>query len=206
MSEQVERVLDQLPVFPDIAPESEWRSLRVYGLVATPLTLSRDDLTTLVQRELTDDFRCVEGWVVRDQHWEGILVATLLDMAGPLAETAYVAFSAGGYTVGMTLAEALENHVIVALRLNGEWLPPEHGGPCRLMAQGKIAIPASSGWTAFNSWPSLPQRQAWPSPRPATQAASRSESEVSERRRRSRSHPRATHRGLHQAHGETARD
>ncbi len=137
MSEQVERVLDQLPVFPDVAPEGEWRSLRVEGLVATPLTLSRDDLTTLVQRELTDDFRCVEGWVVRDQHWEGILVATLLDMAGPLAETAYVAFAAGGYTVGMTLAEALENHVIVALRLNGEWLPPEHGGPCRLMAQGK---------------------------------------------------------------------
>ena len=35
------------------------------------------------------------------------------------------------------MAEALDNNVIVALRLNGEWLPTEHSGPCRLMAQGQ---------------------------------------------------------------------
>jgi DMSO/TMAO reductase YedYZ molybdopterin-dependent catalytic subunit len=137
MTEPTEKVLEQLPVFPDVTPDGEWCSLSVEGLVATPLDLGQDDLTALGRGELVDDFRCVEGWVVPDQQWEGIPVAALVDMAGPLAEAAYVAFSAGGYTVGMTLAEALESNVIVALRLNGQWLSTEHGGPCRLMALGQ---------------------------------------------------------------------
>ena len=137
MSEPVERVLKQLPVFLDVAPEGEWHSLRVEGLVSTPLALSLDDLTGLVRHELVNDFRCVEGWVAPDQQWEGVPVAKLMDLAGPLSEAAYVALSAGGYTVGMTMAEALDSNVIVALRLNGDWLSTEHGGPCRLMAQGQ---------------------------------------------------------------------
>ncbi len=137
MSEVGDKVLDQLPVFPDVTAEGEWEGLRIDGLVSKPLTLGRNDLVRLVQGELTDDFRCVEGWVVPGQQWEGVPVSTLLNLADPIDEAEYVVFAAGVYTVGLTLAEALDTGVIVALRLNGEWLPPEHGGPARLIARGR---------------------------------------------------------------------
>ncbi len=137
MSGPTERVLDQLPVFSDVTPEYDWQRLRIDGLVAHPQTLDRAALAGLAQGRLTDDFRCVEGWVAPGQRWEGVPVAALLGLAGPLPEAGHVAFSAGGYTVGMTLPEALDSNVIVALRLNGEPLPAEHGGPCRLIAEGQ---------------------------------------------------------------------
>ncbi len=137
MSKPADEILEQLPVFTDVAPEGEWRQLRVEGLVARPLALDWDGLKALALGELVDDFRCVEGWVVRGQMWEGVPLAALLEAAGPLAEAAYVAFSAGGYTVAMTMPEALDSGVVLALRLNGEWLPAEHGGPCRLTARGR---------------------------------------------------------------------
>lgn len=137
MSDANDEILEQLPVFADVTPEGEWRQLRVEGLVARPLALDWDGLKALAQGELVDDFRCVDGWVVRDQRWEGVPLAALLGIAGPLDGADYVAFSAGGYTVAMTMPEARESGVVLALRLNGEWLPAEHGGPCRLMAQGR---------------------------------------------------------------------
>lgn len=138
MTKPSDRVLDQLPIHSDVAAESEWQGLRVDGLVAAPFTLSRDDLAAAGPGKLTGDFRCTDGWVVPDLQWEGVPVAALLDRAGPLPEAAYMAFSAGSYTIGMTLAEALGANVIVALRLNGEPLPAEHGGPCRLIAQDQL--------------------------------------------------------------------
>ena len=47
MTEPTEKVLEQLPVFPDVTPDGEWRSLRVEGLVATRLDLGQGDLTAL---------------------------------------------------------------------------------------------------------------------------------------------------------------
>jgi DMSO/TMAO reductase YedYZ molybdopterin-dependent catalytic subunit len=138
MGEQIGHTLDELPIHPDVTPENEWLGLRIDGLVSTKLDLSRDELAKISREKLTADFRCTDGWVVLDQRWEGVPVAALLDRAGPLTEAAYVAFSAGGYTVGMTVADALGGNVIVALRLNGESLPAEHGGPCRLVAQDQL--------------------------------------------------------------------
>jgi DMSO/TMAO reductase YedYZ molybdopterin-dependent catalytic subunit len=138
MAEPVDRLLDQLPIHPDVAAENEWQGLRVDGLVAAPFTLSRDDLTDAGQGKLTDDFRCTDGWVVPGLRWEGVPVTVLLDRAGPLPEAAYVVFSAGEYTVGLAVEQARSTNVIVALRLNEEALPTEHGGPCRLVAQGQL--------------------------------------------------------------------
>ena len=109
MAEPVDRVLDQLPIHPHVAAESEWQRLRVDCLVAAPFTLSRDDLTDAGQGKLTDDFRCTDGWVVPGLRWEGVPATVLLDGAGPLPEAAYVAFSAGEYNVGLTVEQASEH-------------------------------------------------------------------------------------------------
>ena len=128
--------LEQLPTFPDRGPAPGWESLRVDGRVAHPLALTADDLARLPQSKITEDFLCKEGWVVPAQVWEGVPVGELLAAAGPLAEAKYVAFSAGEFSVALDLKEAKAGSALLALRLNGQPLPPDHGGPCRLVVPG----------------------------------------------------------------------
>jgi DMSO/TMAO reductase YedYZ molybdopterin-dependent catalytic subunit len=137
MSDSNERVLNHQPVFPDVAPQAKWERFLVQGLVELPLELTHEALMTLAQQEFAEDFHCVEGWVVPDQKWGGVLVSTLLALAKPLPGAKYLGFSAGSYTVSLSLEEVEHCDVIIALRLNGKTLTNEHGGPCRLIATGK---------------------------------------------------------------------
>ena len=123
-----------LPVCGADSPSAVWSQLSIDGLVARPRQLAADELARLAQGELVGDFQCAAGWVAPGQRWEGVAVADLLADAGPTAAAQWVGFVAGGYTVGMTLAEAQEPGMMVALRHNGAPLTPEHGGPCRLVA------------------------------------------------------------------------
>jgi len=136
MTEEKGRVLGKLPVFPGV-PRGRWRGLCVEGLVAVPAVLTIQDLERLPPHTLMDDFRCEEGWTVPGQRWEGVPVALVLELARVLPGARYVAFTAGDFTASLSLEEAMEPRGILALRLNGEPLPPEHGGPCRLVAAGK---------------------------------------------------------------------
>jgi DMSO/TMAO reductase YedYZ molybdopterin-dependent catalytic subunit len=94
-------------------------------------------LNQLPRRPLRQDFRCEEGWVGPDLDWEGVPLADLLRRAGPLPDARYVSFQAGAYQVGLTLDAAMAPDVLLALGLQGAPLPPEHGGPCRLVAPGQ---------------------------------------------------------------------
>ena len=70
---QPENTLDALPIFTDHHGEPElWPGLRIEGLVRNPTLFVQADLETLTQQILTDDFRCLEGWSVPDQNWEGV--------------------------------------------------------------------------------------------------------------------------------------
>ena len=137
MSDTGDEVLDHLPVFSDVTPESRWERLRVQGLVEQPLELDRESLLALAQQGIAEDFHCVEGWVVPDQKWEGVPVATLLGLSKPLPAAEYLSFSSGSYNVTLSVEEMDSSSVIIALRLNGEALPHQHGGPCRLIAGAK---------------------------------------------------------------------
>ena len=87
--------------------------------------------------------------------WEGPSLRDLLAQVGPLSGVAEVLF--GGADVGaedgrmlrfersLPLAEALREGVIVALRMNGEALSPEHGAPARLVVPGWYGV-ASTKW------------------------------------------------------------
>ena len=129
--------LNVLPVCGAESPDAAWIQLSVGGLVARPRVLDVEALSRLSQGGMVGDFRCVSGWVIPDQHWEGVPVADLLDDASPLPEARFVGFTSGGYTVGMSMEEARDAGVIVALRHNGAPLTREHGGPCRLAVQGR---------------------------------------------------------------------
>ena len=137
MSDNDSDALNVLPVCGAESPDAAWSQLSIGGLVNRPRVLDETELSKLSQGEMVGDFRCVSGWVIPDQHWEGVPVSDLLDDASPLPEAQYVGFTSGGYTVGMTIAEARDSGVIVALRHKGAPLTGEHGGPCRLAVQGR---------------------------------------------------------------------
>ncbi len=126
-------IRESLPVFehhhgrPDV-----WPGLRIEGLVRNPSVFTEARLTELTSQALTDDFRCLEGWSVPDQTWEGVPLSVLLDIADPMPTARFAAISAADFTVAVALDEYAAN-VLLATRLNGEKLPPEHGGPCRLV-------------------------------------------------------------------------
>lgn len=137
-------VYDALPVFERHHGRPEvWPGLRVGGLVQRPVTLSATELADLTDAAIVDDFRCVEGWSVPGQQWEGVPLSALLDITGPLPNARYAAISAADYTVAIPLGDA--DDVLLATRLNDAELPAQHGGPCRLVSVGQACY-ASVKW------------------------------------------------------------
>jgi DMSO/TMAO reductase YedYZ molybdopterin-dependent catalytic subunit len=84
----------------------------------------------------TVDIHCVTKWSKFDTTWEGVSVDTLLDAAtgqGLVLTDYVVAFSDGGYTTNLPLADIRGGKAWVAFNFNGAALDPEHGGPARLL-------------------------------------------------------------------------
>jgi DMSO/TMAO reductase YedYZ molybdopterin-dependent catalytic subunit len=95
------------------------------------LELTLADLEQLPQHDLTDDFTCLEGWTVPNVKWSGVLLQTVLSLANPLREAHYVQASASDFS--LPLSRDVANRALLAIRLGGNALPAEHGGPVRLV-------------------------------------------------------------------------
>jgi DMSO/TMAO reductase YedYZ molybdopterin-dependent catalytic subunit len=114
-------------------PNVDWE-LQVSGDVASPLTLSYEDLTEMPQVELNDILmeRSTGENVVTN--WSGVSVAEILREAGaPEVYTSVTAFAADGYAIEITSDELAE--AIVALKDGREWIAdatPDKG-PIRLV-------------------------------------------------------------------------
>ena len=84
----------------------------------------------------TVDIHCVTKWSKFDTKWEGVSVDTLLRgayEAGVSEQPFVVAFSDGGYTTNLPLADVTGGKAWIAYGYDGGALPPEHGGPARLL-------------------------------------------------------------------------
>jgi DMSO/TMAO reductase YedYZ molybdopterin-dependent catalytic subunit len=147
---------------PVIAPET-WR-LEVRGNVATPLSLSLDDLQHLPSHRLEAFLECAGNgrtrfapvppgtpWrndAVGNAVWEGVSLATVLDLAGVRPETVDLVTQGGDFPEmrrGLSVQTARDPDVLIAWRMNGEPLPLAHGGPVRLLVPGWAGI-ASTKW------------------------------------------------------------
>jgi len=123
---------------PVIRPE-DW-VLTVDGEVETALKLSWGEFLQLPMVEVVSDFHCVEGWSVLDCRWMGVPFKALVERVKPKEEAKYVWFDcADGYTTSLELRNLLDEDVLLVHRLNGESLPPELGGPVRLVVPKKYA-------------------------------------------------------------------
>jgi DMSO/TMAO reductase YedYZ molybdopterin-dependent catalytic subunit len=132
---------------PDDVDPDGWR-LVVDGRVENPLTLSHEALRKMDLVTTMGDFSCVEGWRATGLTWRGVRVTDLLDRADPQADAAFALVHAmdGDYACGYPLGR-LEG-ALVALELDGEPLPVEHGGPARLVPRGESDCWESVKWVA----------------------------------------------------------
>ena len=123
---------------PRIKPE-DW-VLTVGGEVETALKLGWKGFLELPKVERVSDFHCVEGWSVLDCRWEGVPFKALVERVKPKEGARYVWFEcADGYTTSLDLGDLMDDDVLLTHRLNGESLPPELGGPVRLVVPKKYA-------------------------------------------------------------------
>jgi DMSO/TMAO reductase YedYZ molybdopterin-dependent catalytic subunit len=118
-------------------PLEQW-SFEVKGLVAAPARWTWSEFTALPSRDWTVDISCVTKWTKLDMRWHGVSVDTLLEGLDLLPDAAFVvAWSDGGYTTNLPLADVLNGQAFVAWEYDGRPLAPEHGGPARLVVPGR---------------------------------------------------------------------
>jgi DMSO/TMAO reductase YedYZ molybdopterin-dependent catalytic subunit len=121
-------------------PLDQW-SFTIEGLVAESKTWTWDEFTALAARDWTVDISCVTKWTKLDMRWRGVSIDTLLESVELRPEAAFaIAWSDGGYTTNLPIADVLNNQAFVAWEYDGAPLAPEHGGPARLV------VPARYFW------------------------------------------------------------
>ena len=108
--------------------------LGISGLVDHPTTLTFADLQAMPQTHLVRDFQCVTGWRVPQVHWSGVQLSRLLDHAGVRSSGRAIRLTSfdGTYTESLTLDQARLPDCIVALKMLGDDVTHDHGGPVRL--------------------------------------------------------------------------
>lgn len=129
-------------------------TLTVKGRVDRSYSIAYYDLLDLrmVERDIT--LSCVSnqvgGDLVGNARWLGVPLREILDRAGVRADAEQiVGRSVDGFTVGFPVEAAYDGRdALVALGMNGEPLPFEHGFPARLVVAGLYGYVSATKWLA----------------------------------------------------------
>jgi DMSO/TMAO reductase YedYZ molybdopterin-dependent catalytic subunit len=153
--------------FPVLAVDPAGWRLRIGGSVATPAIVTLADLGRMPRRSLVVVLECAghrraelrpatpglqwqEG-AVSEARWTGTPLAGLLRAAGIDRDAAEVVLTGADrgafqrrsgqhpYARSLPLRKALHKDTILAYEMNGEPIPPEHGGPVRAIVPGWYA-------------------------------------------------------------------
>jgi len=90
------------------------------------------ELMALPSEKPRVDIHCVTQWSKFDTTWRGVSLDVLLADVETDAGFAMV-HSYGGYTTNLPLADLRGGKAWIVHQYNGSDLPPEHGGPARLL-------------------------------------------------------------------------
>ena len=142
--------IDTALVVPQVATEG-W-SLKVHGMVDRELELTFDDLLArdLVERDIT--LTCVSnevgGEYAGNARWLGAPLADLLDEAGvQQGADMILSTSSDRMTIGTPTAVVMDGRdALLAVGMNGEPLPTEHGFPCRMVVPGLYGYVSATKW------------------------------------------------------------
>ena len=130
---------------------SDWR-LKVTGLVDREVEIDWNTLQSKPMQEALVTLTCVSnevgGDLIGNAVWTGWPVRELLALAGPKPKADMVLqTSVDGWTCG-TPVQALtdDRNALLAIRMNGEPLPFEHGFPVRLVVPGLYGYVSACKW------------------------------------------------------------
>jgi DMSO/TMAO reductase YedYZ molybdopterin-dependent catalytic subunit len=142
--------IDTALAVPRVLPQ-DWR-LRVHGMVDRELELTYDDLVGRGLQQAWVTLCCVSnvvgGSLISNAQWSGVPLADLLDEAGvrPGAD-AVLSTSADGWNCGTPLAALTDGRAaLLAVAMNGEPLPLEHGFPVRMVVPGLYGYVSATKW------------------------------------------------------------
>ncbi len=128
-----------------------WR-LRVHGLVHQEVEIDWDTLVSKPMQQALVTLTCVSNEVGGDLAgnavWTGWPIRELLALAGPQPGADMVlSTSIDGFTAG-TPIEALtdDRDALLAVAMNGEPLPVEHGFPVRMVVPGLYGYVSATKW------------------------------------------------------------
>jgi DMSO/TMAO reductase YedYZ molybdopterin-dependent catalytic subunit len=158
-----------MPAAPAIA---SW-ALEIDGSLEAPFSITYADLLALPSVALTSTLECAgnsrlglaplpkgEPWAsgaVSTAQWRGVPLADLLSRAGLRPSVVEILFTGADsgtmdnkpeqitFQRSLPLDAALGGHALLAYEMNGAPLPPEHGGPVRLIVPGWYGM-ASVKW------------------------------------------------------------
>jgi len=151
----------------------DW-ALRIHGMVGRELTVTFDDLLARPLVERTVTMACVSnevgGDLISTARFVGVELADLLREAGPLPGADQVlSTSSDGWTAGTPVDVLLEpgRGALLAVGMNGEALPTEHGFPVRMVVPGLYGYVSATKWvtdlelTTFAARESYWEQRGW---------------------------------------------
>jgi len=160
------RVDTALLTVPQLRAE-DWR-LRIHGMVDRELNLDWADLTSrrLVERTVT--MTCVSneigGQYVSTANFTGVLLADILAEAGVQkgADQLFTT-SVDGWTCGSPTADIVDpgRQAMLAIGMNSEPLPAEHGFPVRMLVPGLYGFVSATKWIVDMELTTFDAKQAY---------------------------------------------
>jgi DMSO/TMAO reductase YedYZ molybdopterin-dependent catalytic subunit len=151
--------IDTALVVPQLSKDDWW--LRIHGMVENELELTFDDLLAREQIEAYTTLACVSnptgGPYVGNALWQGVRVADLIAEAGvDPASTQLLSTSVDGWTCGTPVSSLNDGrNAMLAIAMNGEPLPAEHGYPVRMVVPGEYGYVSATKWVVeweFTTW------------------------------------------------------
>jgi DMSO/TMAO reductase YedYZ molybdopterin-dependent catalytic subunit len=149
------------------------REIAIDGALGRPMSITPDEIRALPKRTVAVTLECAgngrrflepkvpgEQWglgAVGTAEWTGTPLRAVLERAAPDPRAVEVLFRGAdegmpkdlgkriAYERSLPMEEAASDDVLVAYLMNGEPIPPEHGGPLRLVVPGWYGM-ASVKW------------------------------------------------------------
>lgn len=167
--------IDTAIVVPQVDAKN-W-SLTIGGMVDRPFTVTYDELLAMPMVETDVTLTCVSneigGPYIGNARWLGVPLWPLVEQAGidPTSDQ-LISTSVDGFTAGTPVAALRDGRVsLLAVGMNGEPLPIDHGFPVRMVIAGLYGFISATKWLQSLEFTTYAAQQAyWTSRGWATQA------------------------------------
>lgn len=143
-------LIDTAIIKPQVDPGS-W-TLRIHGKVKNPRTITWPELLKMPMVERYVTLACVSNEVgdslIGNARWLGVPMKALLEEAEPLPEAdQLVSRSVDGFTAGTPVSVLVDGRdALLAVGMNGEPLPVDHGFPVRQVVPGLYGYVSATKW------------------------------------------------------------